>query len=598
MKLKISLFFAFFISISGFAFAQDKNVILPPNWFNLDLTTDGYFGVSTEKAYNELLNGKKPKQKIIVAVIDGGTDINHDDLKDVLWTNTKEIPGNGIDDDKNGYIDDVHGWNFLGSKKGNLTYDNMELVRIKKKFEGKYRSTIPSTVLDSTEKKEYLLYKKVLADFGKRYDEASSTFPIYIVIKKVMDSVAMMNKKAVPSLEDIDKYTPDDETEEQVVKIIKKGARDDGSIEKFYNNIKKGYHELETMLKYNLNENYDQRQELIGDDYANSAQRNYGNNDVIGPSADHGTHVSGIIGANRTNNLGILGVANNVSIMTIRVVPEGDERDKDVANGIRYAVDNGARVINMSFGKGYKWDKKAVDEAVKYAESKGVLLVHAAGNDNSNNDIGENYPTKYYESPEAEAYAKLHKRPESRAFTPPKPGDMPGQQPGQPGQGQGQGRNDANRPDPFLKPVVDSNKFLLPHASNWIEVGASSYKDNEELKASFSNYGKYNVDVFAPGFMINSTVPGSKYEEYDGTSMASPVVSGVAALILSYYPEFSPSQVRDIIMKSVTKVKHKVKYKNERDENVRVQFSEICVSGGIVNVYNALKLAETYQLSK
>ncbi len=171
---------------------------------------------------------------------------------------------------------------------------------------------------------------------------------------------------------------------------------------------------------------------------------------------------------------------------------------------------------------------------------------------------------------------------------------MPGQQPGQPVQGM----NGTRRPDPFFKLVLDSNKFRLPQANNWLEVGASSYKDNDDLKASFSNYGKYNVDVFAPGFMINSSVPGSKYEEYDGTSMAAPVVSGVAALILSYYPELSASQLRDIIMRSVTKVKHKVKYKDERGENMRSTFAEISVSGGIVNAYNALKLAETYQLSK
>jgi subtilisin family serine protease len=583
--------------ISVGAFAQDKKVKLPPNWFNLDLVADGYFGISTEKAYNELLKGKQPKQKIVVAVIDGGTDITHEDLKDVLWTNTKEIPNNGKDDDGNGYVDDIHGWNFIGSPKGNLAYDNLELVRIKRKYEGKYRSVIPSTKLDSTERQEYQLYKRVLADFGKKYDDASSAFPIYIAIKKVLDSVAYINKKEIPSLEDIDKYVADDETEEQVKKIIRKGSNDEGGIDKFYKTIKKGYHELEVMLKYNLNENYDPRQELVGDDYSNSNQRNYGNNDVTGPNADHGTHVSGIIGANRNNNLGVMGVANSVSIMTIRVVPEGDERDKDVANGIRYAVDNGAKIINMSFGKSYKWDKKAVDEAVKYAETKGVLLVHAAGNDNENIDFKENYPTKFYESPEAEAYAKKNRnRINLSDFIPPKPGDMPGQQPGMPGQGM---NNGYRKPDPFAKPIQpDSAKFKLPHANNWIEVGASAYKDDDELKADFSNYGKYSVDVFAPGFMINSTTPGSKYEEFDGTSMASPVVSGLAALILSYYPDLKPYQVREIIMNSVTKVNHKIKYKNERDENVRVPFSDICVSGGVVNAYNALKLAETYQLSK
>jgi cell wall-associated protease len=586
MKLNLGLFFVFVLGVSVNVFGQDKSVKLPPNWFNLDLSKDGYFGISTEKAYNELLKDKKPKQKVIVAVIDGGTDIKHEDLKDLLWVNKREIPGNGIDDDGNGYIDDINGWNFIGSKNGNLAYDNLELVRIKRKYEPIYRSTIPSTVLDSTEKKEYALYKKVLTDFGKKYDDASSNFPIYIVIKKVLDSVAFINKKNVPTLEDIEKYKADDETEEYVKKIIRKGSKDDGGIDIFYKNINKGYREFEVMLKYNLNEKYDQRAELVGDDYANSNERIYGNNDVAGPNADHGTHVSGIIGANRSNQLGILGVANNVSIMSIRVVPEGDERDKDVANGIRYAVDNGAMVINMSFGKAYKWDKKVVDDAVKYAETKGVLLVHAAGNDNVNNDVVENYPNKYFDGPEAMAYENAHKKKDISGFIVPKTSDMinNGMQ---------------RRPDPFAKPLpLDSAKFNLPHASNWIEVGASSYKDDEELKASFSNYGKYNVDVFAPGFMINSTVPGSKYEEFDGTSMASPVVSGLAALILSYYPELKPWQVREIIIKSVVKVERKVKFKNDKGENARIPFSEICVSGGIVNAYNALKLAETYQLSK
>lgn len=585
--MRLGLFLGLFFAITLNLNAQDKNVVLPANWFNLDLIQSGYFGISTEKAYNELLKGKTPKQKVIVAVIDGGTDIKHEDLKDVLWTNIKEIPGNGIDDDGNGYVDDIHGWNFLGSKKGSLAYDNMELVRIMNKYDTKYRSVINSTVLDSTEKKEFAIYQKARTDFGKKYNEASSAFPVYILIKKVMDSVAFINKKEIPTLEDMEKYKADDETEEYVKKIIRKGAKDEGGIDKFYNTIKKGHHELEVMLKYNLNKNYDPRAEWVGDDYSNSADRIYGNNDVVGTNASHGTHVAGIIGANRRNQLGILGVADNVSIMTIRTVVEGDERDKDVANAIRYAVDNGAKVINMSFGKAYKWDKKAVDDAVKYAEEKNVLLVHGAGNDNSDIDIVENYPNKYFDSPEAEAYFKSKKPVVAQKIT-----DLLTQQ------GM-QNRNMGMRPDPFAKPIpVDSMKFKLPHAKNWIEVGASAYKDDEELKASFSNFGKFNVDVFAPGFKINSTVPNSKYEEFDGTSMASPVVSGLAALILTYYPELKPSELRDIIIKSVTKVNHKIKYKNDKGENVRVPFSEICVSGGIVNAYNALKMAETYKLAR
>ena len=583
---RATLFFSFLLCLNSVAFAQTKNVQLPANWFNLDLVESGFYGISMEKAYRDILKYRKPKQKVIVAVIDGGVDTNHEDLKDVLWTNSKEIPGNGIDDDGNGYIDDVHGWNFLGSKKGNLEFDNLELVRLLRIYTPKYQSTTNLTPLDSVQREEFRLYKKMVGDFGKKYEDASNTFSVLIAINKVLDSVAKTTKKEIPVYEDIEKYKADDEVEEQVKTIIRKGSKDDGSFEKFYKNIKDGYKQYDAMLKYNLNPKYDMRSELVGDDYTNSSQRSYGNNDVKGPDALHGTHVSGIIGANRANSLGINGVTNNVRIMAIRVVPTGDERDKDVANGIRYAVDNGAKVINMSFGKSYKWDKKVVDEAVKYAETKGVLLVHAAGNDNQNNDVDENYPNKFYDSKEAEAYKLAHKKPSLADFTPQK--NVP--------QNNGMGMRPPMSRPVVVKPVpLDSAKYGLPHASNWIEVGASSYKDDDNLKADFSNYGKYTVDVFAPGFLINSTVPGNKYEELDGTSMASPVVSGLAALILTYYPDLKPVQVREIIMKSVSKVAHKVKYKNEKGENIRVPFSEICVSGGIVNAYNALKLAETYK---
>lgn len=585
ISLKKLVLFTFLFCFQTLAFSQSKSVKLPANWFNLDLLESGYFGISTERAYNELLKDKKPKQNTIVAVIDGGIDINHEDLKNVIWTNTKEIPGNGIDDDGNGYVDDIHGWNFIGSKKGNLQYDNLELIRLLRIYTPKYQSTTNLSPLDSVQKDEYRLYKKMVGDFGKKYEDASNTFSVLMALNKVLDSVAKTSNKKIPSLEDIEKYKADDETEEQVKKIIRKGSKEDGSFEKFYKNIKDGYAQYDAMLKYNLNPKYDMRTELVGDDYSNPNQKNYGNNDVQGPDALHGTHVSGIIGANRSNSLGILGVANNVNIMAIRVVPTGDERDKDVANGIRYAVDNGAKVINMSFGKSYKWDKKIVDSAVKYAELKGVLLIHAAGNDNQNNDIEENYPNKYYEGKEQETYKLTHKKPIKADFTPLKAIKS-----------NGMGMRPPMIRDNIVKPIpLDSAKFNLPHANNWIEVGASSYKDDDNLKADFSNYGKYTVDVFAPGFLINSSIPDNKYEDLDGTSMASPVVAGLAALILSYYPELKPFQVKDIIIKSVSKVAHKIKFKNEKNDNVRAFFSEICVSGGIVNVYNALKMAETYK---
>ncbi|MCD0490554.1 S8 family serine peptidase [Pedobacter sp. MC2016-14] len=589
MKLKAIYIILLTVLFSSGLTAQDKNVKLPDSWFNLDLIQNGYFGISTEKAYNELLKGRMPKKKVIVAVIDGGVDVNHEDLKDVIWKNNGEIAGNGIDDDKNGYVDDVNGWNFIGSASGTLAYDNLELVRIYKKLLPKYGSTIRSTVLDSAGKVDYALFTRVAAEFGKKYDDADQSYRYLVAINKVMDSVAHANHKNIPSLEDIDKYIPDDEMEEHVKRAIRSGSRKSGGFEKFYKEIKDAYRQYDIMIKYNLNTKYDERAALVGDDYDNSSEKNYGNKDVAGPNADHGSHVSGIIGAVRNNNFGINGVSNHVIVMPVRVVPEGDERDKDVANGIRYAVDNGADIISMSFGKSFSWDKKIVDEAVRYAENKGVLLVHAAGNDNVNVDVEENFPNKYFAGPEANAYKNAidkSKKAIPLLF---------------PLNGANSGRVSVDRVGKgvdaeALKKTsreIDSLRSLIPYAKNWIEVGASSYKDDLDLKASFSNYGKYNVDVFAPGFMIKSTTAGSKYDVFDGTSMAAPVVSGLAALILSYYPDLKPIQLKDIIMKSVTKVNHKIRYDNEKGVSSRISFSEICVSGGIVNVYNALKLAET-----
>jgi len=568
--------------ISSFSvFAQNKDVKLPASWYNLDLLQSGYFGISTERAYKELLSGKQSKEKVIVAVIDGGVDIQHEDLKEVIWTNVKEIPGNGIDDDGNGYIDDVNGWNFIGSSIGTLAYDNLELIRIRKTLLPKYISTTNLTVLDSTSKEEFELYKRVTKEFGEMYDNAHASFGFVTTVKSILDSIAVRSSKLVPNLNDVEQYKPDTE-EEPYIKFIRRGIRESGSIEKFYKEMKDTYKQYDIMLKYNLNMDYDERKELVGDNYADANEKSYGNNDVKGPNADHGSHVSGIIAASRANLVGIDGIADNVRIMPIRVVPEGDERDKDVANGIRYAVDNGARIINMSFGKGFKWNKQVVDDAVRYAEKKGVLIVHAAGNNNEDIDLVENYPNKYFDTPEAIAYKKEHK-PRQPKFP-----FLINRNEVSPGQGISSVPTRQITPKPV---PADTAKFKLPHATNWIEVGASAYKDDASLKTSFSNYGKYMVDVFAPGFMINSTVSGSKYEEFDGTSMAAPVVSGVAALILAYYPRLQPAQVRDIIIKSVTKVSHKVRLVNSKGEGIRVNFADLCISGGIVNAYEALKLA-------
>lgn len=290
--------------------------------------------------------------------------------------------------------------------------------------------------------------------------------------------------------------------------------------------------------EYNYNPDLEVRS-IVGDNYADSYERYYGNNDVKGPDAFHGTHVAGIIGATRGNGIGIDGLADNVKIMGVRAVPDGDERDKDVANSIIYAVDNGASVINMSFGKGYSWDKKAVDKAVKYAQKHDVLLIHAAGNDGQNNDVTNNFPRAEYEK---------------RGLFGPK------------------------------------------KAKNWIEVGALSWKDGEDMVARFSNYGKKNVDLFAPGVQIYSTAPDNEYKNASGTSMASPVVAGVAAVIRSYYPRLTAEQVKDVLM-STTVMTKDAKVKTPGTGEL-VPFSELCVSGGVVNAYEAAKKAATVKGKK
>lgn len=530
-KLNMNKLGAAVLGISLFAIVPFVSVAQKPNWQNLDLKTDSTFGISTEKAYNELLKGKK-STPVIVAVLDGGVDILHEDLKSVLWLNKKEKAGDGKDNDKNGYIDDVNGWNFLGSAKGSVNYETLELTRLVRRdnarFAGKDSSSVSAADLAAF--KTYQLNK---AELEKELAEAKAGIQRFEGIKNAIDGIVKKIGKENPTLTDFEQFSPGNDMEANIKRGMLQQLKE-GTFEEFYKaQILPGYNHFKSQIDYNLNVDYNPR-DIVGDDPNNSKEKFYGNNDVAGPDASHGSHVAGIIGADRTNELGIKGVADNVLIMGVRSVPNGDERDKDVANAIRYAVDNGAKVINMSFGKSYSWDKEAVDAAVKYAVSKDVLLVHAAGNDNKNLEVEPNYPNPQY--------------------------------------------------------VAGGT------ASSWITVGASGWANDGTIKASFSNYGKTSVDVFAPGVNINSTIPGSKYAKFNGTSMASPVVAGLAALIRSYYPKLKANEVKDIIMKSVVKVDQTVTITGE-DETAgkTVPFSDLCVTGGIVNTYNALKLASEYK---
>jgi cell wall-associated protease len=504
-----------------------------PNWFNLDPASDNVPGVSTERTYRELLKGKKGKT-VIVAVIDSGVEVDHEDLKDVIWVNKGEIADNGKDDDENGYIDDVHGWNFIGGKGGtHVGDDTYEITRLYVKYTEKFGKS-DGTKLSKADAKEYAEYTAIKKKFEETLAEATANFQRYEgIYNSYIENIAIVEKalgrKDNITYEDIKGLKAEVEGVEGAQKFFEQWEGRGVPLEAL-SGLKGAVDYYGDQVKYAYNVEFNPRT-VVGDDYNNLTEKYYGNNSYEGPDASHGTHVAGIIAATRGNNIGIDGVADNVQIMVLRVVPNGDERDKDVANAIRYAADNGASVVNMSFGKAYSWNKQVVDEAVQYAKKKDVLLVHAAGNSSLDTDIENNFPNDKYEK---------------------------------------------------------TGLFKPKEANNWLEIGASSWE--KDKVANFSNYAVENVDVFAPGVQLNSCVPGSEYQAMSGTSMASPVVAGVAAVIRSYFPTLTAEQVRDVIMESA--VKSDAKYNKPGSDKEQVTLSELCKTGGMVNLYEAVKLAE------
>jgi subtilisin family serine protease len=517
------------------------SVLEKQRWGHLDLATDSIPGMSVAKAYEFIAN--KKGATVIVAITDSGTDIEHEDLKDVAWVNTKEIKGNGIDDDKNGYIDDIHGWNFLGNAAGEMVYqDQLEITRIVKKGNEKF-GTKKASEIKETDKKEFENYLKLKEEFqeivGKKEEEKiklKSTAERIQQIEETYKSVKALVGKETITVEDLENLPYKDiETSAKVSAIsglLKRGMTEE-VLEQYKAELADYTSKQLSGKHYDLN--FDGRTSL-GDDLYDIKDNIYGNNNVIGSKKleSHGTHVAGIVAATRDNSKGMNGVANNVKIMAVRVVPDGDEHDKDVALGIKYAVNNGAKVINTSFGKGQSPNKQWVFDAIKYAEKNDVLIVNAAGNSAKDIDVEKTYPN-------------------------------------------------------------DSDDLINEIADNVLTIGAMSLNYNENLPASFSNYGKINVDVFAPGVDIYSTIPNNKYKENSGTSMASPSAAGVAALVRSYYPELSASQVKHILMNSGTKIDFEVLKPGTQE---KVSFSELCVSGRIVNAYSALKMADKIVNSK
>jgi subtilisin family serine protease len=500
----------------------------PANWWLLDATRDRFPGIGAERLYREVLANRAPRRAVTVAIIDSGTDIEHPDLDGALWANPREVAGNGRDDDGDGLVDDVRGWNFIGGRDGrHVDVDTYEVVRVYGSLR-RYEGANPDT-LRGDARRELDLYRETKAQVEKQRAEAAQTLTQMRQVEKMINEGLAVLRREVGA---------DSLTAERVAKL--QPTRPDVAQAKqmFMAMTAQGFtarqvteqrEDLEQRVQFALNPDFDTRT-IVGDNYANTAERVYGNRDVEGPSADHGTHVAGIVAAERGNGIGIDGVApTGTRLMIVRTVPNGDERDKDVANAIRYAADHGAHVINMSFGKGYSPQKRAVDDAVRYAESKGVLLVHAAGNDGEDLNQKANFPNRRFE-------------------------------------GGGEARN-------------------------WIEVGASSWEGPENLAAGFSNWGRGQVDVFAPGSAILSTVQGGGYERNSGTSMAAPVVSGVAALLMSYFPNLTAAQVKQIILDSATRYADQMVVK-PGTEGERVRFGDLSTTGGIVNVYAAFQMAE------
>ena len=535
--MKKVLIAAAFLASFSFAFAQDK---MQDNdlktWYHKDFSTTNVYGVNTDNAYKFLESkGLKPRT-VVVGVLDSGVEVDHPGLINNMWKNPNEIPNNGIDDDKNGYVDDIYGWNFIGGKTADVDADNLEVTRMVKKYQPIFEGTDSAKNRANQAKmpEEYAIYQKSKKLYDEKGSEAKQYYHYFSGFNNAIPSIVKTLNGKTLTKANLAAIKPASQEDSRNLQILNSLVQDAGNVGKTPKEVEEllrkeiegalKHYESQATKHYNLD--FDPRAEIVGDNYDNYNEKHYGNNHYEGPDASHGTHVSGIIAGLPHGNEAQYGVAHKVAkIMTVRAVPDGDERDKDVANAIRYAVDNGAKILNMSFGKAVSPGKKHVWEAMKYAEKKGVLLVKAAGNENQN--IGEN---EYF-------------------------------------------------PTNFMKQSDEK-----PFVSNMIVVGAST-NNSQNLRARFSNYNGKMVDVFAPGQEIYSTVPDAKYEYLQGTSMASPVVAGAAAVLWAYMPSLTPQQIKEALVKTVNK--------STVNANVdsSANFDQISVAGGVIDLYKAAQYA-------
>ncbi len=508
------------------------------NWFTKDPTKDHFEGLGSERALAEL--GLKNEREIIVAVIDSGVDIHHEDLQGKIWQNPGEIgldekghdkATNKIDDDGNGYIDDVSGWNFIGGSDGShVDHDTLEMTRElvrrdKRVTAGEHLTDEEKAYYDKIEE-SYNFVKKESEDLLKKMTSESAKVATYKALLKEKLNLEDFSKTVLENINSKDAAII--EARDFLLEITKE-YRSVARFDRIFENTN-------NTLNYHLNKSYNPRT-IVGDDADDFTQTAYGNNDVIGPRAEHGTHVAGIIAAARGNGIGIDGIAENVKIMVLRAVPNGDERDKDIALAVKYAAANGAHIINMSFGKAYSPSKAMVDSASLAAAEKGVLIFHAAGNDSKDNDLIPSYPSRK---------------------------------------------------------VKDAESKKLPSKiSTWIEIGASSKEKGLSLAAAFSNYGKGDVDIFAPGHELNSTTPGNNYAVYSGTSMASPAAAGAAALLMSNFSGMTAVQAKAILLHEGRLYNNlEVRLPGSAKLDIPVPFSALSSTGGIVDAFSSIAFAQ------
>ncbi len=545
MKRTLFLFAVFCIYIVSFG----QSNVSSQNWHWKDYAKDKIHGISLYQAYQHLATINKKPSPIIVAVMDGGVDTNHQEINSKLWINKKEIPYNGVDDDHNGYTDDLHGWNFLGGKDGrNIDKADAEKTRVYHQFKSLYEGkSIDASKLNATQRNQYEMWKQAAAEIEFSDEEAANLRYISMAakaIQKLGNTIISEMKDSSFSVIALESYQPlGRNTLEakmaylRTIKIL--GVEKEAPYVEIINDLKEYIEGKEKSAKAKIEAPSPIRAEIVKDNYENFADKFYGNNDITGPNAKHGTHVAGLVASIPDSNWNVNALYPGIQIMGVRVVPDGDEYDKDVALGIRYAVDNGAKIINMSFGKSFSPEQIWVDQAIRYAAAKDVLIIHAAGNEYYDLNVKAVYPSPY-------------------------------------------------------------SSALNDTATNVLTVAASSDESiNNTLLTDFSNFGYKIVDVLSPGNKIYSTLPGKTNHGYlQGTSMAAPIVSHIAAMIRSYYPSLTAVEVKKIIMQSVWKpMNENTSYEVPEKEESKT-LSAIAAAGGIVNAEKAIQMAGKYKPAK